>query len=76
MKKKQENTTNNAEAFTRNFARWACKHCADIKQNAIGEWIVYCDLTGRWENESLGDCIGNCEQQERTKNEPRKIENR
>lgn len=38
-----------------------CKHCIDSIINAVGEQIAYCELTGEWMNVTLGDCLGNCE---------------
>lgn len=38
-----------------------CKHGIGRHFNEIGEEEVYCDLTARWMNVALGDCLGNCE---------------
>ena len=37
-----------------------CVSGSDIHTNEIGEEIVFCDLTARWMNITLGDCLGNC----------------
>ena len=42
-----------------------CKHClGEITENEIEEKGCYCELTGKWENITLGDCLNNCEAQE------------
>ena len=41
-----------------------CKHGSPIHLNAIGESVVFCELTDRWMNVTLGDCLGNCESEE------------
>lgn len=38
-----------------------CKHGLGKHTNEIGEEEVYCELTARWMNVTLGDCLGNCE---------------
>lgn len=38
-----------------------CKHELGRHLNELGEEEVYCELTARWMNVTLGDCIGNCE---------------
>ena len=42
----------------------SCIHCMGVKKNEIGETVVLCEHSGRWENVTLGDCFGNCEAQE------------
>ena len=42
-----------------------CKHCLAMQWNEIGEKLAYCDIWGEWKNITLGDCIGNCESEER-----------
>jgi hypothetical protein len=41
-----------------------CKHGISRHSNELGEDEVYCELTARWMNVSLGDCLGNCESEE------------
>ena len=41
-----------------------CIHACDIRSNAVGETIAYCELTAEWMNISLGDCSGNCDSEE------------
>lgn len=41
-----------------------CKHGIGKHFNEIGEEEVYCELTARWMNVTLGDCLGNCESEE------------
>lgn len=41
-----------------------CRHCLAWHTNELGEDEIYCDLTARWMNVSLGDCLGNCESEE------------
>jgi len=42
-----------------------CKYCLGaVTKNAIGEKGCYCELTDKWQNITLGDCIGNCESEE------------
>lgn len=43
----------------------SCKHAIGGKVNEIGETLVFCELTDRLENVTLGDCIGNCESEEK-----------
>ena len=42
-----------------------CKHALGGKVNEIGETLLFCELTDNLENVTLGECIGNCESQER-----------
>jgi len=43
-----------------------CKHCCgEITKNEIGEEGCFCELTDNWENITLGDCIKNCECEEK-----------
>lgn len=44
--------------------RCPCIHACDIRYNAVGETIAYCELTAEWMNISLGDCSGNCDSEE------------
>lgn len=37
-----------------------CKHRTNRRQNEIGEDLIYCDITDRWMNATLGECLGNC----------------
>lgn len=41
-----------------------CKHCLGVKENGIGETIVFCEEWDLWRNVTLGDCFNNCEDQE------------
>lgn len=41
-----------------------CRHGIGTHLNEIGEEEVFCELTARWMNVSLGDCLGNCESEE------------
>ena len=41
-----------------------CIHASGIQANAIGETLTYCELTAEWMNVSLGDCSGNCDNEE------------
>ena len=41
-----------------------CKHGIGRHNNELGEDEIYCELTGRWMNVTLGDCLGNCESEE------------
>lgn len=45
----------------------SCKHCIAVKKNEIGEQLVLCEFSGNWENVTLGQCFGNCEEQEYSK---------
>lgn len=42
-----------------------CKHCYGVGWNEIGEELAYCELWAEWRNITLGDCVGNCESEER-----------
>lgn len=42
-----------------------CEHSEGMAKNSIGEEIVFCELTSRWMNITLGDCLGNCDMEER-----------
>lgn len=42
-----------------------CIHGSGRQTNSIGEEVVYCELTNQWMNVSLGDCLGNCEAENR-----------
>jgi hypothetical protein len=41
-----------------------CKHGIGNHINELGEREVYCELTARWMNVTLGDCLGNCESED------------
>ena len=41
-----------------------CTHAIGGKINAIGEILMFCELSDSLENVTLGHCIGNCEMQE------------
>jgi len=41
-----------------------CKHCLGCKKNEIGEDVSYCEIWDLWRNVTLGDCFGNCEDEE------------
>lgn len=41
-----------------------CKYCLGVRQNEIGETVVFCEVWDLWENVTLGDCFNNCEDQE------------
>ena len=41
-----------------------CKHCLGCDKNEIGEDIAFCEIRDLWMNVSLGDCFGNCEDEE------------
>jgi hypothetical protein len=41
-----------------------CKHRTNRHQNESGEDVIYCDVTARWMNVTLGECLGNCGMQE------------
>lgn len=45
----------------------SCKHCMAVKKNEIGEQVVLCEFSGNWENVTLAQCFGNCEEQEYSK---------
>lgn len=47
----------------RKRAQETCVHAIAVKHNSIGEKIIFCDLTGEWQNFTLGSCYGNCESQ-------------
>lgn len=40
-----------------------CKHAIGGKINEIGEILIFCELTDRLENVTLGECINNCDSQ-------------
>ena len=43
----------------------SCRHCCgEITKNEIGEEVCFCELTDNWQNITLADCIGNCENEE------------
>ena len=42
-----------------------CIHGSGRQNNSIGEEVVFCELTAEWMNVTLGDCLGNCEAQNR-----------
>lgn len=43
-----------------------CRYClGDIEKNENGEEMCFCELTGEYQNITLGDCLGNCEAQEK-----------
>lgn len=44
---------------------FACKHCHGVGWNEIGEELAFCELWAEWRNVTLGDCVGNCESEER-----------
>lgn len=41
-----------------------CIHASGIQANAIEETLAYCELTAEWMNVTLGDCSGNCDNEE------------
>lgn len=45
----------------------SCTHCMGVKKNEIGETVALCEHSGRWENVTLGNCFGNCDGQEYSK---------
>ena len=46
-----------------------CIYGSGRQTNSIGEEIVFCELTDKWMNVSLGDCLGNCEAENRRAND-------
>ena len=42
-----------------------CKHAIGGHINEIGEVMLFCEITDNLENVTLGNCIGNCESQEK-----------
>lgn len=42
---------------------YKCKHCICVVHNELAEEVVYCEITDEWMNVTLGECVGNCEQQ-------------
>jgi len=47
------------------IARKQCIHALCGKLNSLGEVLLHCEMTGEDENVTLGNCIGNCEGQEK-----------
>ena len=45
-------------------ATTGCVHCLGISNNEIGEIISFCEIWDNGRNVTLGDCFGNCEDQE------------
>lgn len=42
-----------------------CIHCmGEIEKNEIGEEVCFCELTDKNQNITLGECLGNCDNQE------------
>lgn len=52
-----------------------CKHGLAIEENPIGEKICYCEIWAEWRNITLGDCIRNCESEEKAEPKGGKNEN-
>ena len=44
-----------------------CKHALGGKINEEGELLLFCEETDKLENVTLGECIGNCDMQEKEK---------
>lgn len=42
-----------------------CKHCLVVQWNELGEKLALCEIWGEWKNITLGDCVGNCESEEK-----------
>lgn len=42
----------------------SCIHASGIQVNAIGETLAWCEFTSEWMNVTLGDCSGNCDNEE------------
>lgn len=45
--------------------RKLCLYADSKKENESGEKLFHCELTDSWKNVTLGECINNCENQER-----------
>lgn len=42
-----------------------CVHsCGEIQENAIGEKCLWCEIWDECRNITLGDCLGNCEDEQ------------
>ena len=42
-----------------------CFYADGKKENEIGEKLFHCELNDCWQNVTLGECVGNCESQEK-----------